>query len=152
MRPVTFTAAFAALMHLSSSILVTDGSSCSVRCGNVLDATTTSDITCDQGSYAVSAAGSVFESCIRCEVGSNYTADGQTDLQWMLCWSHTSSISSVAQRLTKASQTTSALQRPTACLASTMILLSATPPVSRGKCGRIHSHIVSRHAAPRRFL
>ncbi|KAB5575661.1 hypothetical protein GE09DRAFT_1053184 [Coniochaeta sp. 2T2.1] len=63
--------------------MVARGSPCETNCGNVLDATTSADLVCDERQYG-SSAGSVFQGCTRCELGSNYSSpDGHTDLQWM---------------------------------------------------------------------
>lgn len=85
MRTTVTCAAFAALLRLSDAILVTQGSACDVQCGNSLSSTTSSDMTCDENAYKSSGAGTVFENCVKCELASDYTANNQTDLQWMLC-------------------------------------------------------------------
>ncbi|OIW29761.1 hypothetical protein CONLIGDRAFT_344063 [Coniochaeta ligniaria NRRL 30616] len=83
MRTTAVLFALVALLKSSSAILVARGSPCEKNCGNVLDATHGDDLVCDESQYASSSAGAVFQGCTRCELGSNYTADGQTDLQWM---------------------------------------------------------------------
>jgi hypothetical protein len=85
MRTATVFTVLAALLQPSSAILVARGSPCEKNCGNVLDATHSDDLVCDEGQYASTSAGAVFEGCTRCEMTSNYTANGQTDLQWMAC-------------------------------------------------------------------
>ncbi|KAK2602212.1 hypothetical protein N8I77_008762 [Diaporthe amygdali] len=74
-----------ALANSATAILVTPDSPCDDQCGNVLSATTGSDIECDQNLYG-SAAGTVFRNCLNCELGSSYYSSelNQTDLQWML--------------------------------------------------------------------
>lgn len=72
------------LLGVADAILVTDGSPCEIQCGNELEHTTKDDIVCKQDEYG-SAAGGTFQRCTRCELESNYTANGQSDLQWMLC-------------------------------------------------------------------
>ncbi|KAL3425870.1 hypothetical protein PVAG01_02661 [Phlyctema vagabunda] len=64
------------------------GSPCAAKCGNVLSTTTGEDIVCPDASYPSSGnpgsvAGVVFESCVSCQVQSNYTdlETGDTDLQ-----------------------------------------------------------------------
>lgn len=85
MRVITVGLALTALLASSTAILVAPGSQCAVQCGNVNDATHSDDLTCDESQYASSVAGGVFQRCTRCELTSNYTANGQTDLQWLLC-------------------------------------------------------------------
>lgn len=72
----------AALAGSASAMIVTSGSSCSVQCGNSLDATAPSEIVCSQSSMA----GSVLETCMNCELTSTaYTTNpNQTDQQWLL--------------------------------------------------------------------
>jgi nitrous oxidase accessory protein NosD len=77
--------ALAAVLKPSTAILVTRGSPCEAKCGNVLDATHNDDLVCNEGDYASTSAGAVFQGCTRCEMMSNFTAGGQTDLQWMAC-------------------------------------------------------------------
>ncbi|KAL1876883.1 hypothetical protein VTK73DRAFT_9036 [Phialemonium thermophilum] len=83
MRTTAASAAFAAFLGTSASIFVTDGSSCAIQCGNVADAITGADVVCDETQYG-SQAGIVFENCIRCELGSNYTIGNRSDLQSLL--------------------------------------------------------------------
>lgn len=78
-----------ALLGAADAILVTEGSPCGVQCGNTLGSTTKEDIVCKQSDYPGSATGGIFQRCTDCELKSNYTANGQTDLQWMLCESPT---------------------------------------------------------------
>lgn len=85
MRTTAVLGALAALLRSSIAILVVQGSPCDQSCGNVLSATHSNDLVCNETQYASTSAGVVFEACTRCELKSNYTADGQTDLQWMAC-------------------------------------------------------------------
>lgn len=85
MRTAAMLFALVALLKSSDAILVTRGSPCEKNCGNVLDATHSDDLVCDESQYASTSAGAVFQGCTRCELASNYTANGQTDLQWMAC-------------------------------------------------------------------
>lgn len=73
------------------AILVTPGSPCASKCGNVLDRTSADDLVCDEDAYG-SGAGAVFKSCVECELGSSYVAESdefsngkESDLQWVLC-------------------------------------------------------------------
>ncbi|KAI5924154.1 hypothetical protein F4810DRAFT_146760 [Camillea tinctor] len=79
---------FAALLRSSAALLVADGSPCGTDCGNVLDSTTSDMIVCDEGTYRLTSAGQVFQSCITCEsTSSYYTTEGSrntSDLQGML--------------------------------------------------------------------
>ncbi|KAK1655528.1 hypothetical protein BDP81DRAFT_388453 [Colletotrichum phormii] len=68
-----------------SAIHVADGSPCETLCGNVLDSTTKNDVVCDEHSYSSSAAGSVYQQCISCELSSDFaTSTNETDTQWAL--------------------------------------------------------------------
>lgn len=80
-------AASAALAGSAAAIMVTSGSSCDQSCGNVLDATTPSDIVCQNSEFgSSSAAGTVMENCLNCEISSTYytTSPNETDQQWLL--------------------------------------------------------------------
>jgi hypothetical protein len=86
MRPATARLAVCtALASSAAAILVTPDSPCDTQCGNVLSATTGSDIECDQNNQG-SAAGTVFRNCMNCELSSKFydTGSNQTDQQWML--------------------------------------------------------------------
>ncbi|KAK7706219.1 hypothetical protein SLS64_007557 [Diaporthe eres] len=74
-----------ALANSAAAILVTPDSPCDTQCGNVLSATTGSDIECDQNNYG-NAAGTVFRNCMNCELSSKYysTELNQSDQEWML--------------------------------------------------------------------
>jgi hypothetical protein len=67
---------------LAEAVIVSPGSPCSSSCGNVLEATRTDDIVCNQGDYATD--GLLFQECVSCEVLSDYVSDGQSDTQWAL--------------------------------------------------------------------
>ncbi|KAK8096655.1 hypothetical protein PG999_012599 [Apiospora kogelbergensis] len=79
--------AFAALAPLSTAVLVANNSPCGTKCGNVLDSTTPGDLVCTRSDYGASA-GSVWKSCIGCEMSSPYTTlvhgSNTTDLQFAL--------------------------------------------------------------------
>ncbi|POS74772.1 hypothetical protein DHEL01_v206842 [Diaporthe helianthi] len=86
MRPATARLAVStALASSAVALLVTPNSPCDTQCGNVLSATTGSDIECSQDNYG-NAAGTVFRNCMNCELGSKYysTEANQTDQQWLL--------------------------------------------------------------------
>lgn len=76
-------AALAALLRMTSAVLVGEDSPCRVKCGNELQRTPISDIDCNEDS------GTVWQNCLECELTSPYHAvvDGsiQTDLQIALC-------------------------------------------------------------------
>src|SRR5256885_2114140 len=69
------------------AILVAPSFACAVQCGNVLTATTGSDMACGDSSYAASLTGQTLQNCITCELNSTYQdpTTQQTDLQWLLC-------------------------------------------------------------------
>jgi hypothetical protein len=72
------------LLDTALAVRVVPGSPCEKYCGNVLDNTVSTDITCNEKNYVLSA-GTVFEGCTTCELSSPYSANKQTDQQWMLC-------------------------------------------------------------------
>lgn len=78
---------FTALLRSSVAVLVATNSPCGTDCGNVLDSTTSSDITCKIADFGKSA-GVIWESCLTCELTSPYTTvinnENRTDLQAML--------------------------------------------------------------------
>lgn len=69
----------AALLRLAEAVLVGSDSPCRVKCGNELQRTPTSDITCNED------AGTVWQNCLECELTSHYHSvvggSNQTDLQ-----------------------------------------------------------------------
>ncbi|KAF6819776.1 lpxtg-domain-containing protein [Colletotrichum sojae] len=67
----------------ATAIHVAKGSPCETLCGNVLDATTKDDVVCRDDSYST-AAGSVYQNCVSCELMSDYATETQTDTQWLL--------------------------------------------------------------------
>ncbi|KAK2040467.1 hypothetical protein LZ31DRAFT_474476 [Colletotrichum somersetense] len=66
-----------------SAIHVAEGSPCQTLCGNVLDATTKTDVVCSENGYSV-GAGPVYQQCVSCELTSDYSTATQTDTQWLL--------------------------------------------------------------------
>jgi hypothetical protein len=88
MRLIRNVAALGGGLLLAESALalrVAPGSPCEKNCGNVLDTTISSDITCTERSYSLTSNGIVFSNCVKCELTSPYSARQQTDTQWMLC-------------------------------------------------------------------
>jgi hypothetical protein len=84
-RPVVaVAAATTCFLPAALAVRVAPGSPCERYCGNVLDNTVSSDMTCNEAAYASSSAGIVFEGCVSCELSSTYSAKTQTDAQWML--------------------------------------------------------------------
>ncbi len=73
------------LAPLSTALLVAPNSPCGQNCGNVLVEPTGADIVCDESHFTSTTAGSVFQTCITCEVGSSYSTGNQTDVEWLLC-------------------------------------------------------------------
>lgn len=75
----------------SLAILVSPGSPCASKCGNVLDATSPDDIVCGLDQYD-SGSGLVFKNCVGCQLTSSYVTESddfkngkESDLQWMIC-------------------------------------------------------------------
>ena len=89
-RPAAILGAAGAL-HCASALLVAEDSPCEIKCGNVLDATTSDDIVCRRGDYESASAGIIFEQCVNCEASSTYTRGARlrrtSDLSSMLCTS-----------------------------------------------------------------
>ena len=78
---------FSSLILPGTSLEALSNSPCAVQCGNVLSSTSGGDIVCQDGDFASTTAGQTFQSCISCQLGSNYVdpVSRQTDLQWALC-------------------------------------------------------------------
>ncbi len=76
-----------ALAGTASALLVAKDSPCEKYCGNVLSSTTGADMTCVDSDYSSKSAGIVFETCINCELKSNYTNGNETDLEFLICTS-----------------------------------------------------------------
>lgn len=85
MRGLTLITTGLSLLCPAAAILVADNSPCGTVCGNVLDATTIDDVVCHEGDYT-SGSGIVFQQCLTCEQGSDYsTKNNETDQQYFLC-------------------------------------------------------------------
>ena len=74
----------AAALPAAQAILVTPDSHCSTDCGNVLDSTSPDDVACTDNSFE-SGAGQIFQGCLECEMSSNHSTSGLTDVQASLC-------------------------------------------------------------------
>lgn len=73
------------LLSPISAILVAPDSDCAVRCGNVLDATTSPDIVCGDDKFG-SGTGQTFKACVECELTSTYVdPTGLSDLTALIC-------------------------------------------------------------------
>ncbi|KAI8633273.1 hypothetical protein F5Y19DRAFT_295047 [Xylariaceae sp. FL1651] len=87
MRSSWTVVALGALAHNAQAVFVANKSPCEVNCGNVLQATTTDQIVCDDGAYGTTS-GKVYQSCVTCESTSSYTTTEAnstvSDLQAML--------------------------------------------------------------------
>lgn len=84
MRGLTLITTGLSLLCPAAAILVADNSPCGTVCGNVLDATTIDDVVCHEGDYT-SGSGIVFQQCLTCEQGSDYsTKNNETDQQYFL--------------------------------------------------------------------
>ncbi|EPE02926.1 centromere microtubule binding protein cbf5-like protein [Ophiostoma piceae UAMH 11346] len=73
-----------ALAGTASALLVSQSSPCEQYCGNVLSSTSGSDMVCNDSEYAGNLAGTVFETCIKCELTSAYTTGNTSDLDYLL--------------------------------------------------------------------
>jgi hypothetical protein len=73
------------VLDAALALRVVPGSPCDQNCGNVLDNTVSSDMTCNEKAYASTSNGIVFGNCVHCELTSPFVASGQTDQQWLLC-------------------------------------------------------------------
>jgi hypothetical protein len=69
-----------------SAIQALVNSPCAVQCGNVLGATSGSDIECLDERFSLSP-GSTFKSCVECQIRSTYVdpVTHESDLQFGLC-------------------------------------------------------------------
>lgn len=81
----------AAVVRHVSALLVAENSPCEIKCGNVLDATTSADVVCKPDDYGSVSAGIIFDQCVNCEATSPYTSGERlrrtSDLGSMLCTS-----------------------------------------------------------------
>jgi hypothetical protein len=77
---VTFSAVAQALLVVPTS------PNCADLCGNALDRTSGSEITCTDSGYSSSTYGADFEACIACEISSTYydPTTQISDLHWAL--------------------------------------------------------------------
>ncbi|KAA8648999.1 uncharacterized protein ATNIH1004_004889 [Aspergillus tanneri] len=68
------------------ALRTTHGSPCVDECNQRSNSTTGSDIVCLDGDFSDTARGSKFQSCVECQLRSNYSdeASGQTDVDWGL--------------------------------------------------------------------
>lgn len=71
----------------TTALIASTSSPCAPQCGNVLGGTSGSDIACTNSDYASTSAGIVFQSCVSCQLDSNYVdpVTKQSDLHWALC-------------------------------------------------------------------
>lgn len=83
MRLLTSFGVIAGVAGVANAVIVTPGSPCEMSCGNVLTSTEPDDLVCQQESYD-DVEGELFKTCVECEMRSNYSSEGQTDVQWSL--------------------------------------------------------------------
>lgn len=86
MRPFTakIVTVFAALPAIEA-VLVTPNSPCETKCGNILDATSQSDIACDDNGFTAGDS-QIFKGCVECQLNSRFVgANNQTDVAAGLC-------------------------------------------------------------------
>jgi hypothetical protein len=121
-----------ALASPVAAMLVTDGSPCDQYCGNVLSSTTGTDMTCDEAAFRTASLAPVFQTCVTCELRSNYSAHGQSDLQWLICNSHLSTCL-WPRMLTWCAKTTSATLCHGACSGSPTTRTLAARHASQGR-------------------
>lgn len=88
MKVISRTLVLAALLRSSAAVLVTEGSQCEQKCGNVPTSTADDEVVCRDSDYSTSA-GLVWQSCLTCESTSPYKLQSgkttHTDLEAMLC-------------------------------------------------------------------
>jgi hypothetical protein len=77
-------AGLAATLPAAQALLVAPDSLCSIDCGNVLDSTSPDDVACTDNSFD-SGPGQIFQGCVKCEMSSNHSTNGLTDVQASLC-------------------------------------------------------------------
>ncbi|TQV91073.1 centromere/microtubule-binding protein cbf5 [Cordyceps javanica] len=64
----------------AQAILVTPGSPCLTKCGNVLESTSQSDISCGDDSFGAGDS-QIFKGCVQCEANSHFVSpDNETDV------------------------------------------------------------------------
>lgn len=73
------------LISPTDGILVSEGSQCAVKCGNVGESTASEDLSCGDGTHSA-FPGLTQKECIQCELNSTHVApNGVSDLQAMIC-------------------------------------------------------------------
>jgi hypothetical protein len=80
LRIITTLAAAGALLPAADAILASPGSPCASKCGNVQRSTPKDDLVCGQDNYAI-GTGQTFKSCLECEITSDYSSGGRTDVE-----------------------------------------------------------------------
>lgn len=69
----------------AQAVLVTENSPCSTKCGNVLGATSQSDVTCGDNSFGAGDS-QIFKGCVQCEINSHFVSpNNETDVTAALC-------------------------------------------------------------------
>ena len=71
---------------LTYGLLVNPSSPCADQCGNVLDSTSGSEISCEDANYGSAVYGGTFKTCLTCELSSTYVdpSTKYSDLQFGL--------------------------------------------------------------------
>lgn len=72
MRAFSITLAILASTLTSALLVVPSSPQCADLCGNTLTSTSGSEISCNDGDYALSTYGAAFKNCIACELSSTY--------------------------------------------------------------------------------
>lgn len=74
------------LASSATSLRLAPNSPCAKQCGNVLSATTPSDMECfdNPADFGTTSAGNVLQNCLTCQMYSPYTTTGQSDIQWLI--------------------------------------------------------------------
>ncbi|KAH9205784.1 hypothetical protein DL95DRAFT_528666 [Leptodontidium sp. 2 PMI_412] len=89
MRPSLFAPALVLITSFAPSTIALKASTsspCAAQCGNELGSTTGSDIVCTNADFKSLAAGVVFQTCISCQLDSQYVdpVTKQSDLHWAI--------------------------------------------------------------------
>lgn len=71
----------------TTALKASTSSPCAAQCGNELGSTAGSDVVCSNADYKALAPGVVFQTCISCQLESQYVdpVTKQSDLHWAIC-------------------------------------------------------------------
>ncbi|KAL2068250.1 hypothetical protein VTL71DRAFT_16348 [Oculimacula yallundae] len=87
MRPSSLAPALVLITSFAApttALIASTSSPCAAQCGNSLSSTIGSDIVCTNADFNSTAAGSVYQNCVSCQIASTYVdpITRQSDLHW----------------------------------------------------------------------